>query len=114
MVDPGVYAHIIRISVPLIQVGPPGYIFCTHSYNHTHRLRLEKLLCLGLSRSPNGFLKVLLDPGGGLTSETAARWFQKQNGRYETVSEVKRLKIYNGYMLCVTAIPQRTQVSVRL
>ena len=82
----------------------------TRSYNHTHRLRLEKLLCLGLSRSPNGFLKVLLDPGGGLTSETAARRFQKQNSRYETVSEVKRLKIYNGYMLYVTAIPQRTQV----
>jgi hypothetical protein len=81
VVDPGVYAYIIYIyiyiSVPLIQVGPPGYIFCTHSYNHTHRLRLEKLLCLGLSRSPNGFLKVLLDPGGGLTSETAARRFQK-------------------------------------
>jgi hypothetical protein len=34
----------------------------------------------------------------GFTSETAARRFQKGNGRYETVSEVKRLQIYNGYM----------------
>jgi hypothetical protein len=77
------------ISVPLIRVGPPGYF--THVfYNHAHRLRLEKLLYLELSRSPNGFLKVLLDPGGGFTSETAARRFQKLNGRYETVSEVKR------------------------
>jgi hypothetical protein len=41
---------------------------------------------------------VLLDPGGGFTSETAARRFQKSNGRYETVLEVKRLQIYNGYM----------------
>ena len=24
--------------------------------------------------------------------------FQKRNGRYETVSEVNRLQIYNGYM----------------
>ena len=35
---------------------------------------------------------------GGFTSETAARRFKKWNGRYETVSEVKRLQIYNGYM----------------
>jgi hypothetical protein len=41
---------------------------------------------------------VLLDPGGGFTSETAARRFQKRNGRYETVSEVKRLQIYSGYI----------------
>ena len=60
--------------------------------------RLEKLLCLELSRSSKGFFKVLLDPGGGFNSETAARRFQKLNGRYETVSEVKRLQIYNGYM----------------
>ena len=52
-------------------------LFYTYFYNHARRLRLEKLLCLGLSRSPNGFLKVLLDPGGGLTSETAARRFKK-------------------------------------
>jgi hypothetical protein len=49
----------------------------TYCYNHTHRLRIEKLLYLELSRSPNGFLKVLLDPGGAVTSETAARRFQK-------------------------------------
>jgi hypothetical protein len=41
---------------------------------------------------------VLLDPGGGFTSETAARRFQKGNSRYETVSEVKRLEIYNGHV----------------
>jgi hypothetical protein len=39
---------------------------------------LKKLLCLELSRSSNGFFEVLLDPGGGFTSETAAAWrFQK-------------------------------------
>jgi hypothetical protein len=56
----------------------PG-VFYTYfyNYNHAHRLRLEKLLLLELSRSPNGFFKVLLDPGGGFTSETAARRFQK-------------------------------------
>jgi hypothetical protein len=41
---------------------------------------------------------VLLDPAGGFTSETAARQFQNLNGRYETVSEVQRLQIYNSYM----------------
>jgi hypothetical protein len=54
----------------------PG-VFYTYFYNHARRTRLEKLLYLELSRSPNGFLKVLLDPGGGLTSETAARRFQE-------------------------------------
>jgi hypothetical protein len=38
--------------------------------------RLEKLLCLELSRSPNGFLKPLLNPDDGFTSETAERRFQ--------------------------------------
>jgi hypothetical protein len=51
---------------------------------------------------PTVFLKYfwLLDPGGGFASEseTAARPFQNRNSRYETVSEVKRLKTYNGYM----------------
>jgi hypothetical protein len=55
--------------------GTPG-VFYTNFYNHAHRPRLEKLLYLELSRSPNGFFKALLDPGGGLTSETAARRFQ--------------------------------------
>ena len=68
-----------------LDLDSPPQLFYTYFYNHARRLRLEKLLCLGLSRSPNGFLKVLLDPGGGLTSETADT-------------------IY------VTAIPQRTQV----
>ena len=68
-------------------------MFYTYFYNHAHRLRLKKLLYLVLSRSPNGF------SGGGFTSETAARRFQKLNGRYETVSEVKRLQIYNDYII---------------
>jgi hypothetical protein len=51
--------------------------FYTHFYNHARRPRLEKLLCLELSRSLSGYLKVLLDPGGGFASETAARRFQK-------------------------------------
>jgi hypothetical protein len=45
--------------------------------------------------------KPLLDTGGGFTSETetAARRLQKWNFRYVTVSEVKRLQIYNGYTI---------------
>jgi hypothetical protein len=75
-------------------------VFYTHFYNHAHRPRLEKLLYLELSRtrSPKGFFKALLDPGDRSASETAARRFQNRNGRYETVSEVKRLQIYNGHM----------------
>ena len=66
----------------------PG-VFYTYHYNHAHRLRPEKLLYLELSRSPNGFFK----------STSGSRWrFQKRNGRKETVSEVKRLQIYNDYM----------------
>jgi hypothetical protein len=41
---------------------------------------------------------VLPDPGGRFASETVAWRFQKWNGRYETVSEVKRLQIYTGYV----------------
>jgi hypothetical protein len=57
-------------SAPPNSRGTPG-AFYTYFYNFAHRLRLEKLLCLELSRSPNGFFKVLLDPGGGFRSETA-------------------------------------------
>ena len=94
-----IYVYIIYTS-PLVSSSTPG-VFYTYFYNHAHRLRLEKLLYLELSRSPNGFFiffKVLLDPGGGFDSEIAARRFQKRNDRYETVSEVKQLQIYNGYM----------------
>jgi hypothetical protein len=59
---------------PRVSSSTPGILY-THFYNHAHRLRLEKLLYLELSRSPNGFFKVLLDPGRGFTSETAARRF---------------------------------------
>jgi hypothetical protein len=49
---------------------------------------------LELSRSPNGFFKPLLDPGGRFASETeTAVRFQKKNGRYVIVSEAKRLQI---------------------
>jgi hypothetical protein len=39
-------------------------VFYTCFYNHAHRLRLEKLLYIELSRSSNGCFKPLLDPGG--------------------------------------------------
>jgi hypothetical protein len=46
-------------------------------YNHAHRLRLEKLSYIEVSRSPSGYFKPLLDPDGGFNSETAVRRFQK-------------------------------------
>jgi hypothetical protein len=50
--------HIIDIDIILYYTTDP---------EHTY---------LGLPRSHNGFFKVHLDPGGGFTSETAARRFQ--------------------------------------
>jgi hypothetical protein len=46
--------------VTFIQVGPPGY-FHTYFYNRARRLRLEKLLYLGLSiiEAPTDFLNYL-------------------------------------------------------
>ena len=54
--------------------------------------------------------KPLLDPGGGFTRFQKWKW----NGRYVTVSvsEVKRLQIYSGFMWHLTAIPQPTKASV--
>jgi hypothetical protein len=53
-------------------------LFHTNFYNHAHRLRLEKPLCLELSRSSNGFFKPLLDPDGGFIIEMAVtRPFRK-------------------------------------
>jgi hypothetical protein len=48
-------------------------VFYTYFYNHARRHRLEKLLYIeqSISRSPSGYFKPLLDPGGGFTSETA-------------------------------------------
>jgi hypothetical protein len=68
---------------PWFELNPRGIYkyFC----NHARRLRIEKLLGLELSSSPNRFFKPLLEPGGGFTSETAAR-------------RTKRLQIYNGYI----------------
>jgi hypothetical protein len=64
------YTDTARYVSPLVSSWIPG-VFYTYFYNHVHRLRLEKLLYLELSRSPNGFFKVLLDPGGGFRIETA-------------------------------------------
>jgi hypothetical protein len=66
----------VLISVSFIQdsSSTPG-VFYTNFYNHARRLRLKKLLYIELSRSSNGYFKPLLDPGGGFTSETAARRF---------------------------------------
>jgi hypothetical protein len=69
--------------------GTPG-AFCTCFYDHARRLRLEKLLCLELSRSPSGIFKPL--PNGCFGSETAK----------------------NLTAIYLTDIPQRTQVSVRV
>ena len=86
----------------------PG-VFYTCFYNHAHRLRLEKLLCVELSRSPSGYFKPLLDPGDRFASETAARRFQKLNSRYVTVSEVKRFKIITA--MCNGHSPNGKKVS---
>jgi hypothetical protein len=74
-----IYIYIYIYISHLDSSSTPG-VFYTYFYNHAHRLRLEKLLCLGLSRSPNG---VFLSTSG-------SRWrFQFWN-RYTAVSEVKR------------------------
>jgi hypothetical protein len=51
-------------------------VFYTYFYNHARRPRLKNLLYIGVSRSSRYF-KALPDPGGGFTSEAAARRFQK-------------------------------------
>jgi hypothetical protein len=66
---------VYSISTSGLDPFPTPQLFYTHFYNHARRLRLEKLLCLEASGSPNGFFKPLLDPDGGFTSETAERWF---------------------------------------
>ena len=82
----------------------PG-VFYTCFYNHARRLRLEKLLYLELSRSSSGYFKSILNLGCRFAPETAARRFQKWNGSYVTISEVKRLQIYNGYMQIYNKCP---------
>jgi hypothetical protein len=44
-----------------------------YNYNQARSPRLEKLLYLELSRSPNGIFKPLLDPDGRFISEIAAQ-----------------------------------------
>jgi hypothetical protein len=56
---------------------PPPGAFYTRFYDHARRLRFEKLLHLELFRISSRCLKPLLDPGGGFTSESATRRFQK-------------------------------------
>jgi hypothetical protein len=56
---------------------PTPQLFYTYFYNQACRLCLEKQLYIELSRSSSGLFKPLLDPGGGFTSETAERRFQK-------------------------------------
>jgi hypothetical protein len=69
-------------------------------YNHARRLQL---LSLELSiEAPAGFVK---------NRTSGSRWrFQKRNGRDVTVSEVKRLKVYNGYGICNGHFPADTVV----
>jgi hypothetical protein len=62
-------------------------------YNHAHRIRLEKLLYLELSRSPNGFLNRfwLLDLGGGfVVSEAVGERPLRNRFIIETVTDLKR------------------------
>ena len=58
-------------------------LFYTYFYNHAHRPHLEKLLYLGLSRTPSGFFNPLLDPGNRGDSETAARPLRNR-GRFRS------------------------------
>jgi hypothetical protein len=68
---------LAHIYVYVSDLGPfsTPQLFYTYFYNQAHRLRLEKLLYLELSRSSNGFFKPLLDQDDGFTSETAERRF---------------------------------------
>jgi hypothetical protein len=68
--------YIIYYISDRLSSSTPG-VFYKCFYNHAHRLRLEKLLWIELSRSSNGHFKPLLDPGDRFNSETAARRFQK-------------------------------------
>jgi hypothetical protein len=97
---------IYNMSFTVIRVGPGAFYTC-----FLEKLEVPMGFCLELSRSSNGFFKLLLNPCGGFTSETAARRFQKLNGRYLTVSGVKRLQIYNGFTACDGHSP--TNKSVR-
>ena len=63
------FIRTIHNTSPLVLSSDPG-VFYTYFYNHAHRLGLEKLLYLELSRSSNGYFKPRLDPGGGFRSET--------------------------------------------
>jgi hypothetical protein len=72
-----------KTPAPLIHGGASGYAFHACFHGHARRLRLEKLLCLGLSRSPSGHFTPLLDPGGGFkTADLEFKW--PSHGRFES------------------------------
>ena len=63
----------------LIRVGPPGYF--THISITTPivpALKNDYTRYLELSRSPNGFFKVLLDPGGGFVTAVSGSHYTPQ------------------------------------
>jgi hypothetical protein len=87
-------------------------------YNYARRLRLEKLLYLGLSKSPNGFfnhfwnqvaVSLLKPPHGGFRSETAVtKLFRKWNGyneNFTTAMSVSFIQVRPpGYFLNISII----------
>jgi hypothetical protein len=81
-----IYITYMIYQSPSFKFDPRGILY--YFYNHARRLRPEKILYLQLSRSPSGYFNPLLGPGGGFRSETAF---------YVTVSDLKRLQIYNSY-----------------
>jgi hypothetical protein len=102
------------MSVVLIRLRPPSYF--THVPIATPVVSaLKNYYIQSFLELPTDFFKALLDPGNRFASETAAR--------RTAVSEVKRqlrrrfgsetvTNLHRLYIVYVTAIPQRTQVSV--
>jgi hypothetical protein len=76
------------------------------SVNPARRVRLENFLYLELSRSSNGYFKVLLDRRTAVSE--VKRALRKRFGS-GTATNLQRLG-----NLYATAIPQRTQVYVRV
>jgi hypothetical protein len=68
---------VADMSMNLIQVRPWGILYMLLRYDHPSSLRLEKVSCIEISRSSNGYFKPLLNQSGGFASEIAARRFQK-------------------------------------
>jgi hypothetical protein len=74
---------------PCLKLGPRWILYMQCFYNHAHHpspvvsgsknIVRYTYTRYQASRSSNGFVLVLLDPGGGFTSETAARRFHERN-----------------------------------